>query len=406
MGQRFLSNVLVTLERFLFYMNNFRKGITMTNEITLIATAAMGIEAIVGREVRDLGYEPKIENGKVIYKAPLSAIPRSNLWLRTADRVKLLVGEFKATSFDELFEQTKALPWERLIPEDGEVPVIGKSVKSKLYSVSDCQAIVKRAIVDRLTVQHGLASRLPETGALYRVEVSILKDKVSLTIDTSGSGLHKRGYRVGQGEAPLKETLAATLIKLTNWKAEDTFVDPFCGSGTIPIEAALIGQNIAPGFNREFVSEDWKFIKEKYWREALEEAEDMANYDQKLEIHGSDIDHKSIQSAVNNANEAGLGDLISWKQMQVKDLNINRENGYLIGNPPYGERLGDKSKVAEIYQDLGNIMVNHSSWSVYILTAFEKFENEYGKTATKKRKLFNGFIQANYYQYFGKKLFA
>jgi|SRR5690625_732504 len=403
MGQRFLSNVLVTLERFLFYMNNFRKGITMTNEITLIATAAMGIEAIVGREVRDLGYEPKIENGKVIYKAPLSAIPRSNLWLRTADRVKLLVGEFKATSFDELFEQTKALPWERLIPEDGEVPVIGKSVKSKLYSVSDCQAIVKRAIVDRLTVQHGLASRLPETGALYRVEVSILKDKVSLTIDTSGSGLHKRGYRVGQGEAPLKETLAATLIKLTNWKAEDTFVDPFCGSGTIPIEAALIGQNIAPGFNREFVSEEWGFIPAKYWDLALEEAEDLANYDQPLEIIGSDIDHNMINISKENALEAGLSDLIKWKQMQVSDLKIPSERGYLVSNPPYGKRIGEDQEIGKIYKSLGEKMADFPKWSVYVLTAFKQFEKYYGKNATRKRKLFNGFIRTDYYQYFGKR---
>jgi len=375
-------------------------------EVTLIATAAMGLESIVAGEVKQLGYEVEVENGKIIFTAPLSAIPRCNLWLRTADRLKIVIGKFKAISFDELFESVKALPWENYIEEDGEFPVTGKSVKSKLYSVPDCQSITKKAIAERLKLKYGLAANMPETGALYKVEVSILKDEATLTIDTSGAGLHKRGYRIGQGEAPLKETLAAALVLLTNWKPDYPLVDPFCGSGTIPIEAALIGQNIAPGFNREFVSEDWKFIKEKYWREALEEAEDMANYDQKLEIHGSDIDHKSIQSAVNNANEAGLGDLISWKQMQVKDLNINRENGYLIGNPPYGERLGDKSKVAEIYQDLGNIMVNHSSWSVYILTAFEKFENEYGKTATKKRKLFNGFIQANYYQYFGKKLFA
>src|SRR5690625_2457258 len=366
----------------------------------------MGLESIVAREVQSLGYKTTVDNGKVSFNAPISAIPRCNLWLRSADRVKLLIDEFKATRFDDLFEQTKALLWEQFICEDGKFPVSGKYHQSKLYSVPDCQAIVKKAIADRLMLKHGMTGHMPETGALYKVEVSLHKDVATLTLDTSGVGLHKRGYRVGQGSAPLKETLAAALVLLTNWRPDEEFIDPFCGSGTIPIEAALIGQNIAPGFNREFVSEDWSFINDKHWREALEEAEDMANYDQKLEIHGSDIDHKSIQSAVNNANEAGLGDLISWKQMQVKDLNINRENGYLIGNPPYGERLGDKSKVAEIYQDLGNIMVNHSSWSVYILTAFEKFENEYGKTATKKRKLFNGFIQANYYQYFGKKLFA
>lgn len=374
----------------------------MTKEVTLIATAAMGIEAIVAREVRQLGYEPKVKNGQVIYKGPLSAIPRSNLWLRTADRVKLLVGQFEAKTFDELFEQTKALPWEQFIPEDGEVPVIGKSVKSTLYSVSDCQAIVKKAIVDRLTVQHGLATRLPETGALYRVEVSILKDIVTLTIDTSGVGLHKRGYRTGQGEAPLKETLAATLVLLTNWTPDEVFIDPFCGSGTIPIEAALIGQNIAPGFNREFASEEWEFIPQKEWDIALEEAEDLANYDQPLSIIGSDIDHKMIEISKNNALEAGLSDLIEFKQMQVADLTIKDERGYIVTNPPYGKRL-KKDYVGHLYESLGNIMKKYPKWSVYVLTAFSEFEKFYGKKATKKRKLFNGFIRTDYYQYFGKR---
>ncbi|MFA1820751.1 class I SAM-dependent RNA methyltransferase [Virgibacillus oceani] len=375
-------------------------------EVTLVATAAMGLESLVADEVKQLGYEVEVENGKVIFTAPLSAIPRCNLWLRTADRLKIVIGKFKAVSFDELFESVKALPWENYIEEDGQFPVTGKSVKSKLFSVSDCQSITKKAIAERLKLKYGLASNMPETGALYKIEVSILKDEATLTIDTSGAGLHKRGYRIGQGEAPLKETLAAALVLLTNWKPDDPMIDPFCGSGTIPIEAALIGQNIAPGFNREFVSEEWKLINEKYWQEAFEEAEDKAKYDQELEIYGSDIDHKSIQTAANNATEAGLGDLISWKQMQVKDLHISRENGYLIGNPPYGERIGDKSKVAEIYQALGEVMKDHTSWSVYILTAFEKFEHKYGMTATKKRKLFNGFIQTNYYQYFGKKSFT
>ena len=375
----------------------------MTQEVTLIATAAMGLEAIVAKEVRQLGYETRVENSRVLFKAPISAIPRCNLWLRTADRVKVLVGEFEARTFDELFEATKALPWENFISEDGQFPVSGKSHKSKLYSVSDCQAIVKKAIVERLRLKYGIASRMPETGSLYKVEVAILKDVVSLTIDTSGIGLHKRGYRVGQGDAPLKETMAAALIMLTNWRPDETFIDPFCGSGTIPIEAALIGQNIAPGFNREFASENWEFIKEKYWEEAFEEAEDLANYDQKLNIIGSDIDHQMINIAKENALEAGLADLISWKQMQVKDLFIREEKGYLVTNPPYGERLSDKKAVSQLYKDLGTIMLNHPRWSVYILTAFKGFEDQFGRKATKKRKLFNGFIEANYYQYFGQR---
>jgi len=371
--------------------------------VTLIATAAMGLESVVAREVKQLGYEVNVDNGKVIFEAPISAIPRCNLWLRTADRIKLIVGEFKALSFDELFEATKALPWEQFIPEDGKFPVSGKSVKSKLYSVSDCQAIVKKAIAERLKLKHGLATKMPETGDMYKVEVALLKDIVTLTLDTSGAGLHKRGYRVGQGEAPLKETLAAALVLLTNWNPDYPFIDPFCGSGTLAIEAALIGQNIAPGFNREFDSENWSFIKQELWDQAFEEAEDKANYDQKLDITGSDIDHKMIQIANENAIEAGLSDLISWKQMQVRDLFIRKENGYVVSNPPYGQRIGDKDAVAQMYRDLGNIMRDHPSWSVYIITAFESFEKQFGLQATKKRKLFNGFIETNYYQYFGQK---
>ncbi|WP_163526196.1 THUMP domain-containing class I SAM-dependent RNA methyltransferase [Halobacillus ihumii] len=377
----------------------------MSQNVTLIATAAMGLEAIVAREVRALGYEDiQVENGRVVFTAPVSAIPRANLWLRTADRVKLLVGKFKAFSFDELFEKTKALPWESFISEDGEFPVVGKSVKSKLYSVPDCQSIVKKAVVERLKKKYGVASILKETGDFYRVEIAIHKDEALLTLDTSGSGLHKRGYRVGQGEAPLKETLAAALIQVTNWHPDEPFVDPFCGSGTIAIEAALIGQNIAPGFNREFASENWEFISQNNWDQAFEEAEDFANYDQPLDITGSDISHDMIQIAQNNAIEAGLGDLVKWKQMQVKDFRPRQENGYLISNPPYGERMGDRPEVEEMYRDLGVIMRDYPSWSTYILTSHENFESLYGKKATKKRKLFNGFIKTDYYQYFGKKV--
>lgn len=374
----------------------------MPEQITLIATAAMGLEALVAREVKNLGYEPQTENGKVTFEAPISTIPRTNLWLRVADRVKLKVGEFKAETFDELFEHTKALPWERFIPEDGKFPVSGKSVKSTLHSVPDCQAIVKKAIVERLKLKHGLVSRMPEVGAMHKIEVSILNDVATLTIDTSGAGLHKRGYRVGQGEAPLKETMAAALVMLTNWKPEAPLIDPFCGSGTIPIEAALIGQNIAPGFNREFDSEQWHWIRNKHWEQAFNEAEELAHYDQELNIHGYDIDHKMIEVSKNNAIEAGLGDLIDWKQMQVSDLVLQGENGYIIGNPPYGERIGDKEKVRDIYSALGKVTEEHPSWSTYVLTSYPEFEAAFGREATKKRKLFNGFIETNYYQYFGQ----
>ena len=372
-------------------------------QVTLIATAAMGLESIVAKEVRDLGYEATVANGKVIFDAPISAIPRCNLWLRTADRVKILVGKFQASTFDELFEQTKALPWESYIDETGQIPVSGKSIKSTLYSVPDCQAIVKKAVVERMKLKYGLINKLEESGALYKTEIALLKDEATLTIDTSGAGLHKRGYRVGQGEAPLKETLAAALVLLTNWKPDQPLIDPFCGSGTILIEAALIGQNIAPGFNREFASEEWSLVKQRHWDAAFGEAEELANYDQPLSITGSDISHQMIETAQANALEAGLGDLIQWKQMQVSDLTIKQKDGYLISNPPYGQRLSDKEEVEKMYHDLGGVMQNHPSWSTYIITAYEQFEKAFGKAATKKRKLFNGFIQTNYYQYFGEK---
>ncbi|RCW64952.1 THUMP domain-containing class I SAM-dependent RNA methyltransferase [Saliterribacillus persicus] len=371
---------------------------------TLIATAAMGLESIVAREVKALGYEDVIvENSRVIFKGDENAIARCNLWLRTADRVKLLVGEFQATTFDDLFEQTKALPWHEFIAEDGAFPVSGKSVKSTLYSVPDCQAIVKKSIAEKLKQKHGVASWLAEDGALHKVEVAILKDKVTLTLDTSGVGLHKRGYRLGQGDAPLKETLAAALVQLTNWHPDRPFYDLFCGSGTIPIEAALIGQNIAPGFNRAFSFEEWNFISQKTIETALEEAEDQANYDQVLDIHGMDIDHRMINISKENATEAGLSDLIQWKQMQATDFHPEQEGGYIVSNPPYGERLGDKEQVEQIYREFGQVMQHHPTWNVYVLTANEQFEKIYGKKASKKRKLFNGFIKADYYQYFGRR---
>ncbi|OHX48243.1 class I SAM-dependent RNA methyltransferase [Cytobacillus pseudoceanisediminis] len=369
----------------------------------LIATTAMGLEALAAKEVRDLGYECEVENGRITYKGDEAAIVRSNLWLRTADRIRIKVGEFKATSFDELFEKTKSLPWENYMPENAEFPVSGKSVKSKLFSVSDCQAIVKKAIVERMRTKYNKTGWLEENGPLFKIEVALHKDVALLTIDASGSGLHKRGYRKGQGEAPLKETLAAALVMLTNWNPDKPFADPFCGSGTIPIEAALIGQNIAPGFNREFISEGWSWIPEKVWEDGRNEAEDLANYDQPLDITGADIDHRMVKIAEENAFEAGLGDLINFKQMQVRDFTTAKEYGVIVGNPPYGERLGEKAAVQRMYAEMGRALAPLDTWSIYILTSDEEFENHFGKKATKKRKLFNGFIRTDYYQYWGKR---
>lgn len=373
-------------------------------KMTLIATAAMGLEALVAQEVRDLGYECTVENGRVLFEGDETAIARANMWLRTADRVKILVGEFKAYTFDELFEKTKKLPWENYLDETAEFPVLGKSVKSKLFSVSDCQAIVKKAIVERMKKAYKKDGWLDENGPLYRIEVGLLKDRATLTIDTTGpQALHKRGYRTGQGEAPLKETLAAALVKLTNWTPDRPFVDPFCGSGTIAIEAAMIGQNIAPGFNREFVSETWPMIDSSIWDKVRDEADELANYDQPLDISGYDIDHRMVQIAKDNALEAGFADLIEFKQMQVKDFTTTKEYGVIIGNPPYGERLSDRPSVERMYKEMGEVLRPYDTWSVYMMTSDENFEQFYGKPATKKRKLFNGFIRTDYYQYWGKR---
>ncbi|MGE7986836.1 THUMP domain-containing class I SAM-dependent RNA methyltransferase [Lysinibacillus fusiformis] len=369
----------------------------------LVATSAMGLEAIVAQEVKALGYETTVDNGKVYFQGDETAIARANLWLRVADRVKIVVGQFPAKSFEQLFESVKALPWEKYLPVDAAFPVSGKSVKSKLFSVPDCQAITKKAIVERMKQHYKRLGFLDESGATYKIEVSILKDVATLTIDTSGAGLHKRGYRQAQGEAPLKETLAAALIQVSKWNPNRPFVDPFCGSGTIALEAAMFGQNIAPGYNREFISEDWPWMKAQIWDAVRDEAESLANYDQPLEIVGSDIDHRMVSIAQENASEAGFGELITFKQMQARDFTTQLTDGVMIGNPPYGERIGDVEVVEQVIRDLGKVMKNYPTWSVYMLSSMKNFEELYGRQATKKRKLFNGFIETNYYQFWGQK---
>ncbi len=369
----------------------------------LVATAAMGLESIVAQEVKELGYETTVDNGKVYFEGDETAIARTNLWLRVADRVKIVVGQFPAKTFEQLFESVKALPWEKYLPVDAAFPVSGKSVKSKLFSVPDCQAITKKAIVERMKQHYKRLGFLDESGATYKIEVSILKDVATLTIDTSGTGLHKRGYRQAQGEAPLKETLAAALVQISKWNPNRPFVDPFCGSGTIALEAAMFGQNIAPGYNREFISEDWPWMKAKIWDAVRDEADSLANYDQPLEIFGSDIDNRMVSIAQENALEAGFGDIITFKQMQARDFTTQLTDGVMIGNPPYGERIGDIEVVEQVIRDLGKVMKNYPTWSVYMLSSMKNFEELYGRQSTKKRKLFNGFIETNYYQFWGQK---
>lgn len=370
----------------------------------LLAVCPMGLEAVVSKEIQELGYTTTVENGKIFFEGDEAAIVKCNLWLRTADRIKIVVGQFNATTFDELFEKTKELPWETIIEKEGNFPVQGRSVKSTLYSVPDCQAIVKKAIVERLKSAYQEKGWLDESGAKYPVEVALLKDKALLTIDTSGSGLNKRGYRLAQGEAPIKETLAASLIKLANWTGDTPLIDPFCGSGTIAIEACLIAQNIAPGFNRDFVSETWDIMPDRLYDELRDEADQQANYDRPLKIYASDIDPEMIEIARRNAEEVGLSDIINFKVQDVNTLSIeSAEPVALIGNPPYGERIGDRAEVEEMYRYIGQLMQEHPYLSTYILTSNNEFEFLVNQKATKRRKLFNGYIECTYYQYWGSK---
>ncbi|HBV97952.1 MAG: N-6 DNA methylase [Peptococcaceae bacterium BICA1-7] len=373
------------------------------NSIELIATSTFGLEAVVAQEVKALGYtEAAVENGKVTFAADAEGLCRANLWLRSADRVLLKMGQFKALTFEELFQQTKALPWPDWIPADASFPVEGKSINSKLFSVPDCQAIVKKAIVEKMKTRHN-KSWFEETGPRYRVEVALLKDTATLTIDTSGAGLHKRGYRSLGSEAPLKETLAAAMVMLSRWRPDRALIDPFCGSGTIPLEAGLIGLNMAPGLRREFDSQKWTAIPQALWRRAREEALDLARRDIKLNVHGFDIDGGVLSLARHHARQAGLEGSVTFQEMPVSALKSRYSHGYIICNPPYGVRLGETSQVERLYQDMGRIFGGLETWSFYILSSHTEFERLFGRRADKKRKLYNGRIQCNYYQYFGPR---
>ncbi len=385
-------------------MLNCERSNNQISGIELIATATFGLEALVAKEVRELGYsEVEVENGRVTFPADEKAICRTNLWLRTADRVRLKVGQFRAVTFEELFEKVKALPWPEIIPANATFPVEGKSVKSGLFSVPDCQAITKKAVVESMKKKYK-KQWFEEKGPIYKIEVALLKDIATLTIDTSGPGLHKRGYREqASSYAPLRENLAAALVILARWYPDLLLVDPFCGSGTIPIEAALIGQNIAPGINREFVSESWPSIPEKMWQEARQEAREQADYAQPLEIIGTDIDKKMLKLARNNASKAQVDKVIHFQQLPLSELSSKKKYGKIICNPPYGERLGEQQKVEELYREMGRIFKKLDTWSFYILTSHPQFEKLFGSKATKKRKLYNGNIKVDFYQYFGPK---
>ncbi len=370
----------------------------------LIATCAAGIEALVGKELRDLGYETQVENGRVRFVGDEQDIIKTNLWLRTADRIKIVVDEFKAQTFDELFEKTASNQWDRLLPMDAEFPVEGRSRNSKLHSVPDVQAIVKKAVVNSLSTAYHRHTRLPETGAKFPLEIALNKDQAMLTLDTTGPSLFKRGYRIEKGPAPLKENMAAALILLTSWYPDMPFIDPMCGSGTIPIEAALIGRNIAPGFNRDFLCENWPWINAEMVRRVRDEADSKADYDRQLDISASDINENMVEIAKKNAEEVGLLADIQFKQLAVADFKTDKVNGVIVANPPYGERMSEKKQVHELYRQMGRAFKPLTSWSKYFLTSDLEFENFYGQKATKRRKLYNGALRTDYFQYWGKKV--
>lgn len=371
----------------------------------LVVPCHFGLEAVTKREIYDLGYEiVRVEDGRITFEGDEEAICRANIFLRTAERVLLQVGRFHATTFDELFEGIKALPWENYIPKDGKFWVTkASSIKSKLFSPSDIQSIAKKAMVERLK-QYYDVNWFEETGASYPVRIFLLKDEVMVTLDTSGDSLHKRGYRLLTSKAPLTETLAAALIMLTPWHKDRILVDPFCGSGTFPIEAAMIAANIAPGMNRSFTAENWtNLIPKQLWYDTVEEAQDMIDTDIETDIQGYDLDGDVVKAARENARRAGVEQLIHFQQRPVAELHHPKKYGFIITNPPYGERLEDKADLPELYTQIGEVYNALDSWSLYMITSYEEAERYIGRKADKNRKIYNGMLKTYFYQFMGPK---
>ncbi len=379
----------------------------MKKTFQLIATAAAGLEAVVGREIRELGIECQVENGRVRFEGDIESIIQTNLWLRSADRIKIIVGMFPAKTFEELFQGVFALDWENYLPLGAKFPISkAKCVKSKLHNEPSVQAISKKAIVKKLQKYYARPEGVPlmENGPEFKIEVSILKDMATIMIDTTGSSLFKRGYRIDKGGAPIKENMAAAILLLSNWYPDKPLIDPTCGSGTFCIEAALIGKNIAPGLYRSFAFEDWTWVEKDQVQKARAEARAQMKQDVQLDISGSDLDARMIEIARNNAEEAGVADSILFKQMRLQDLHTDKINGVIISNPPYGERLLDDSAVTKLYQEMGETFAPLQTWSKFILTSDEAFESKYGSSADKKRKLYNGTLKVDLYQYFGQRV--
>ncbi len=371
-------------------------------EYTIVAATTFGLESVLAYELKRLGYSNFItENGRISFRGVDRDIARCNIWLRVADRVMIEIAKFKANDFEELFQGTLKIGWEEIIPFKGKMHVVGKSVKSKLFSVRDCQSTVKKAVIEAMKRRYRVDS-FEESGPVYRIEVALLGDIATLTIDTTGPGLHKRGYREGVGEAPLRETLAAGLVMLSRWNPAFVLADPFCGSGTIPIEAAMIGNNIAPGLKRGFASEKWPQIPEKIWSDVRSEASAQIN-NTNLRILASDADGRILKKARENSQNAGVDRCISFQKSGLKDFSSSKKYGYMICNPPYGERTGDKKEIEMLYKSMGDVFKNLDSWSLFVLTSHEGFEKYFGRKADKNRKLYNGDIKCYYYQYIAKK---
>lgn len=371
----------------------------------LIAPCHFGLEAVLKREILDLGYEiSKVEDGKVTFWGDAQAIAYANIFLRSAERILLKAGEVRAVTFEELFEATKALPWEQYIPRDGKFWVAkANSVKSKLFSPSDIQSIMKKAIVERLKSVYGI-SWFPEDGASFPIRVAFMKDVATIGIDTSGVSLHKRGYRQMTAKAPISETLASALILLTPWNKDRILVDPFCGSGTFPIEAAMMAANMAPGRNREFLAEKWKhLVPRRHWYDAVEEAEDMVDRQAEADIQGYDIDGEVLKAARANAKMAGVDHMIHFQQRAVKDLHHPKKYGFIITNPPYGERLEEREALAGLYREIGESFARLDDWSMYLITSYDKAERDIGRKADKNRKIYNGMIKTYFYQFMGAR---
>ncbi|MBL4931038.1 THUMP domain-containing class I SAM-dependent RNA methyltransferase [Clostridium paridis] len=370
-------------------------------DYNLIATSAFGLESVVAKELKSLGYDELIlENGKVHFTGDELDIVIANIHLRTAERILINMGEFEARSFEELFQGTKAINWGALIPVDGKMHVTGKSVKSTLHSVPDCQSIVKKAIVTSMQEKYN-RTIFSEDGPVYKTEISLLKDKATLSVDTSGLGLHKRGYREKAGEAPLKETLAAAMVLLSKWSGKETLIDPFCGSGTILIEAAMIARDMAPGLNRKFVSEEWPNMSKSLWDQVRDGARKSIK-NNNIKLFGYDINGRLLSVAKDNARLAGVSGNIEFHKQDFKEFELKKDDVFIISNPPYGERIGEEAEIRVLYKKLGELKESNPKVQMNILTSYEDFQKLFGLKSDKNRKLYNGRLKCYYYEYFRK----